>query len=90
MDFIRFYINFAYSIRIAFFIAKVWRIGGKGGIILFPDGVTIAENEVYQAKGINSATSFDQDGSSFLCTPAQWAALEAKGCVFLPLTGFRM
>ncbi len=64
-------------------------IGGKGGIILFPDGVTIAENEVYQAKGINSATSFDQDGSSFLCTPAQWAALEAKGCVFLPLTGYR-
>ena len=84
MDFIRFYINFAYSIRIAFFIAKVWRIGGKGGIILFPDGVTIANGEATSWGTINGNSSWGTK-----CTSAQWTALAAKGCVFLPAAGYR-
>jgi hypothetical protein len=54
------------------------------GIILFPDGVTIEASEATWGT-INS----DSNPTRTLCTTAQWDALEAKGCVFLPEAGYR-
>lgn len=59
--------------------------GGVKGVILFPDGVTIANGEADTWGTINGT------GSPYgtQCTAAQWTALEAKGCVFLPAAGHR-
>lgn len=57
---------------------------GVNGIILFPDGITVEESEVSTAGTVNAASSWGTQ-----CTAAQWAALEAKGCVFLPAAGYR-
>lgn len=54
------------------------------GIILFPDGVTIARSEVTSWGSVNSNSEWGTK-----CTSAQWTALEAKGCVFLPAAGYR-
>ena len=54
------------------------------GMILFPDGVTIAADEATLWGDINSNSFWETK-----CTTAQWAALEAKGCVFLPAAGDR-
>ena len=58
--------------------------GGTGvkGIILFPDGITIAASEVTSPGTINGKGTVTQ------CTTAQWAALAEKGCVFLPAGGY--
>ena len=56
------------------------------GLILFPDGVNIASNEVATAGVVNYATNWIY---ATQCTIAQWAALESKGCVFLPAAGCR-
>lgn len=55
---------------------------GVIGIILFPDGVTIANSEAISWGTINGNSSWGTK-----CTSAQWNALEAKGCVFLPAAG---
>ena len=57
---------------------------GVNGMILFPDGVTIANNEATTWGDINSASDWGTR-----CTSAQWTALAAKGCVFLPAAGYR-
>lgn len=57
---------------------------GVNGMILFPDNVTIAADEATSWGTINSNSSWGTQ-----CTTAQWAALEAKGCVFLPAAGNR-
>lgn len=57
---------------------------GVNGIILFPDGVTIADAEVTTVGTVNAANYY-----ATKCTTAQWAALESKGCVFLPAAGYR-
>jgi len=54
------------------------------GIILFPDGVTIASNEATSWGTINGTSNWGTK-----CTTAQWTALAAKGCVFLPAAGRR-
>ena len=54
------------------------------GIILFPDGVTIARSEVTSWGSVNGNSEWGTK-----CTSAQWKALEAKGCVFLPAAGYR-
>ena len=54
------------------------------GIILFPDGVAIAASEATEWGAINEATEW-----ATKCTSAQWTALAAKGCTFLPATGER-
>ena len=54
------------------------------GMILFPDGVDIASAEVTTAGSVNADSDYDTK-----CTTAQWAALAAKGCVFLPAAGGR-
>jgi hypothetical protein len=54
------------------------------GIILFPDGVDIASSEVTTAGTVNDISDWGTR-----CTTAQWEALAAKGCVFLPAAGSR-
>ena len=56
---------------------------GVNGIILFPDDVTFAGSEATWGT-INNKSSWETK-----CSTAQWTALAAKGCVFLPLTGYR-
>ena len=55
------------------------------GMILFPDGITVASSEATSWGAINS----DDSEWGTKCTTAQWAALAAKGCVFLPAAGDR-
>ena len=57
---------------------------GVNGMILFPDGVTIATTEVSTAGTVNGTSAWGTK-----CTSAQWTALESKGCVFLPAAGGR-
>ena len=57
---------------------------GVNGIILFPDGITIANSEATSWGTINGNSSWGTK-----CTSTQWNALEAKGCVFLPAAGIR-
>ena len=57
---------------------------GVNGVILFPDGVTIAGPEVTSWGAINNGSDW-----ATKCTTAQWSALESKGCVFLPAAGSR-
>ena len=60
---------------------------GMKGLILFPDGLTIANTEGVTWGPINN---IPYDGTNCTnCTTAGWAALAAKGCVFLPVTSFR-
>ncbi len=54
------------------------------GMILFPDGVKIASDEVTTWGTINGTSAWGTK-----CTSAQWTALAAKGCVFLPVAGYR-
>ena len=54
------------------------------GLILFPDGVDIAASEVTTAGKVNDISAWGTK-----CTSAQWTALAAKGCVFLPAAGYR-
>lgn len=56
------------------------------GMILFPDGVTISTSEATSWGSINGAGLFTE---ATKCTSAQWNALAAKGCVFLPAAGLR-
>lgn len=58
---------------------------GVNGIILFPDGVTIAGSEATSWGTINGNSAWGTQ-----CTTAQWAVLAAKGCVFLPAAGYRI
>ena len=54
------------------------------GMILFPDGVKIASDEATTWGTINETSAWGTK-----CTSAQWTALAAKGCVFLPVAGYR-
>ena len=58
--------------------------GGVNGIILFPDGLSIATSEVTTAGTVNGNSEWGTK-----CTSSQWTALAAKGCVFLPAAGER-
>ena len=55
---------------------------GVKGVILFPDGVTIANIDGVTWGNINARSSWGTE-----CTTAGWSALAAKGCVFLPAAG---
>jgi len=58
---------------------------GVNGMILFPDGVTIAADEATTWGTLNGNSSWGTK-----CTSAEWSALAAKGCVFLPAAGDRI
>ena len=57
---------------------------GVNGMILFPDGITVANSEATSWGTVNGNSAY-----ATKCTSAQWAALAAKGCVFLPAAGYR-
>ena len=57
---------------------------GVNGMILFPDGITVASSEATSWGTVNGNSAWGTK-----CTTAQWAALAAKGCVFLPAAGYR-
>lgn len=59
-------------------------VSGVNGIILFPDGCSIAASAFTTLGTLNAASDWQTK-----CTAAQWTALEAKGCVFLPAAGRR-
>ena len=59
-------------------------VTGVNGLILFPDGITVAGDEATSWGNINSASVWGTK-----CTSAQWSALAAKGCIFLPAAGWR-
>ena len=54
------------------------------GVIIFPDGVDFAASEFSVLSNVNGASEWGTQ-----CTTAEWTALAAKGCVFLPITGYR-
>ncbi|MBQ3753665.1 MAG: hypothetical protein II864_08985 [Prevotella sp.] len=54
------------------------------GVILFPDGVNFANSEATSWGAVNGKSAWATS-----CTSAQWTALAAKGCVFLPAQGHR-
>ena len=56
--------------------------GNWWGIILFPDDGTINESDATWGT-INGNSNY-----TTTCNANQWAALEAKGCVFLPAAGY--
>ncbi|MBO4612195.1 MAG: hypothetical protein J5671_03390, partial [Bacteroidaceae bacterium] len=62
---------------------------GVNGIILFPDGVTIANGEATSWGTVNGDSGDSFWNNATKCTAAQWTALAAKGCVFLPAAGYR-
>ena len=57
---------------------------GVNGLILFPDGVNISGGEATSWGNVNGSSNWGTK-----CTTAQWTALAAKGCVFLPAAGMR-
>ena len=56
---------------------------GVYGVILFPDGVDFASTEFTTLGTVNGNINATR------CTIAEWTALAAKGCVFLPAAGSR-
>ena len=60
------------------------------GLILFPDGVTIASTEATSWGKINDKTDGNNWANSTHCNTTEWTALAAKGCVFLPAVGSRI
>ena len=58
-------------------------VNGVKGVILFPNEVNIDQSEAICWGEINAPSEWKTE-----CNAAQWAALEAKGCVFLPVTGY--
>ena len=56
------------------------------GVILFPDGGTFAASEFTTVASLNKTSAAF---TTTTCTADQWTALEAKGCVFLPIAGYR-
>ena len=60
-------------------------VNGTYGVILIPDVYT-HPNEVPLPTGINTASS---PYATNVYTSAQWALLEANGCIFLPAAGYR-
>ena len=70
-------------------ICHAWaKIGDRNGLILFPDGGTFTKDEfttIPDTKGVFNEMEYN----STTCTLEQWAALEAKGCVFLPAASAR-
>lgn len=60
-------------------------VNAVSGIILFPDGVRIRNAEVSETGDVVNGNTTQPTK----CTAAEWSALEAKGCVFLPPAGYR-
>ena len=57
---------------------------GVNGLIIFPDGITVAASAATTWGYLNNASNYTTKFTS-----AQWIALEKQGCVFLPTIGRR-
>ena len=57
---------------------------GVNGMILFPDGVDFDSSEFTTLGTVNGNSDY-----ATKCNTAQWTALAAKGCVFLPAASYR-
>lgn len=77
-------VNGTSNARYAFATIRTDVNSGINGIILFPDGVNFAASEFTTLGTVNGVSSY-----ATKCTSDQWTALEGKGCVFLPASGFR-
>ncbi|MBR5907225.1 MAG: hypothetical protein IKZ50_02400 [Bacteroidales bacterium] len=66
-------------------------VSAVNGMIIFPDGITIANDEATRwgiiNKELGSSWTITWDANATLFTSSQWTALAAKGCVFLPMAG---
>ena len=63
---------------------------GVNGLIFFSDGITVASDEATSWGIINGFKDGNTWDDATKCTSAQWTALAAKGCVFLPAAGYRV
>lgn len=66
--------------------AKAYLFGTTHGVILFPDSYTHPDG-VNPPTGINATNSTSWDANQY--SAADWAKMEAAGCVFLPAAGDR-
>ena len=66
--------------------AKAYLFGTTHGVIIFPDVYTHPAG-LTAPTGINATSSTSWDGNRY--TAAEWAKMEAAGCVFLPAAGWR-
>ena len=66
--------------------AKAYLFGTHHGIILFPDEYTHPDG-VALPTGINTESSTSWNANTY--SAADWAKMEAAGCVFLPAAGYR-
>ncbi|MBQ7662285.1 MAG: hypothetical protein IJS48_02810 [Prevotella sp.] len=66
--------------------AKAYLFGSKHGVILFPDSYTHPDG-VAAPTGINATNSTSWNANKY--SAADWAKMEAAGCVFLPAAGNR-
>ncbi len=66
--------------------AKAYLFGTTHGVIIFPDVYTHPAG-LTAPTGINATSSTSWDGNRY--TAADWAKMEAAGCVFLPAAGWR-
>lgn len=68
------------------------RVCGKAGIILFPEQDTVGNPFAWPLAETDKPTVYNKQTDSWNnidYTYAQWQALEAAGCVFLPAAGHR-
>lgn len=66
--------------------AKAYLFGTTHGVILFPDSYTHPDG-VNPPTGINATNNTSWDANQY--SAADWAKMEAAGCVFLPAAGIR-
>lgn len=67
--------------------AKAMLFGTNRGLIIFPDTYVHPDGVAYPT-GINATGNTSWNGNQY--SAADWAKMEAAGCVFLPCTGIRV
>jgi hypothetical protein len=67
--------------------AKAKLFGTNRGLIIFPDTYVHPDGVAYPT-GINAAGNTSWNGNQY--SAADWAKMEAAGCVFLPCAGIRV
>lgn len=67
--------------------AKAKLFGTNRGLIIFPDTYVHPDGVAYPT-GINATGNTSWNGNQY--SAADWAKMEAAGCVFLPCTGIRV
>lgn len=63
------------------------QVGGKKGVILYPDDYDNVYKNVYKEFGINTSYTGGKPNNGETIDNNVWAKMEAAGCIFLPVTG---